>query len=273
MIKRLLVIALILFFAHATKAETTFDEFTPFGAEPVITLEKQSSETRELPSLDFYDGIIPIVTTDAIEIESGLIYDDLPIREVYLDDSVARPTIILPTNLFNSPTIKNQTSNAITGRSVFSNRTALIREGAKTVSEINGRATETTGALTFGAGYNRGLDKAQVEDNASLFTRYDAGRFALNSQYLASSKQNLGTQYNSIKISPEVKLNNQFRVRTGFQSYTNIPMKKGEVVLVYSPSVRKYLENLNFEVGVAHRYNTSTGFRGSELKFATGFRF
>ena len=108
MIKRLLVIALILFFAHATKAETTFDEFTPFGAEPVITLEKQSSETRELPSLDFYDGIIPIVTTDAIEIESGLIYDDLPIREVYLDDSVARPTIILPTNLFNSPTIKNR---------------------------------------------------------------------------------------------------------------------------------------------------------------------
>lgn len=273
MIKKLLVIGLIFFTTLTAQANVEEGDFLPFGTEPIVTLEKQSSETRELPSLDFYDGIIPIITNDTVSIESSLMYDDFPIREVFLDDSIIRPTIVLPTNLFNSPTVANQDSKAISGRSVFSNKTALIREGSRTVAGINGSATETTGAFSFGAGYNRGLDKAQVEDNASLFTRYDSGRFALNSQYLASSKQSLGTQYNSIKISPEVKLSDQFKVRTGFQSYTNIPLKKGEVVLVYSPSVRKYLDSLNFEVGIAHRYNSVTGFRGSELKFSTGFRF
>ena len=274
MIKKLVVLAILTFFALPIKAEESDLEFVPMGATPSVSLSKNSSEARPLPMLTFFDVITPIDVDDSsssFNIKSNLFYDDTPVNEVYLDDDVKRPCIVLPTNLFNSPIVTNQNSNAITGRSVFA-RNVYVGESSRSVAGIKGYSTETTGNFSFGAGYSRGLDKAQMEDNASLFTRYDAGRFALNSQYTASSKQHLGTQANSFKLSPEVKINDQFKIRTGFQSYTNIPLKKGEVVLVYSPSVRKYLESLNFELGVAQRYNTATGIRGSEVRFSTGFK-
>lgn len=271
MIKRLAVLILIGIFGLPSLASNVGeDEFLPFGIAPETTLSKESTEKRILPALDFYDGIL--IPSETHFIETGLMYDDMPISEVCLGDNVVRPTVVLPSNLFNSPIIENQNSNAITNRSVFA-KNVYIGEASRSVAGLNGYSYESAGDFTFGAGYNRGLDKAQMEDNASVFTRYDnGGRFALNSQYIASSKQNLGTQYNSIKISPEVRLNEQFKVRTGFQSFTNIPMKKGEVVLVYSPAIKNHLDSLNFEVGVSQRYNTETGFRGSELKFSTGFR-
>ena len=270
MIKRLVVLGLIGLFGLPTFANVGDDEFLPFGLAPEPVLSNVSSEDRVLPSLDFYDGVI--IPSETHFIETGLMYDDMPVTEVCLDDNVARPTVILPSNLFNSPIVQNQNSNAITTRSVFANK-LYLREASRSVAGINGASYESIGDFTFGAGYSSGLDKAQMEDNTNIFTRYDnGGRFALNSQYIASSKQHLGTQYNSVKISPEVRLNEQFRIRTGFQSYTNIPMKKGEVVLVYSPSIKKHLDSLNFEVGVSQRYNTETGFRGSELKFSTGFK-
>lgn len=270
MIKRLVVLTLIGLFALPSFANEGYDEFLPFGGEPTVSLSKESSEDRVLPSLDFYDGML--VPSETHFIETGLMYDDLPVSEVCLGENVARPVIVLPSNLFNSPIVENQNSNSITNRSVFS-KNVYIGEASRSVAGVKGYSYETAGDFTFGAGYNRGLDKAQMEDNASVFTRYDAGgKFALNSQYIASSKQHLGTQYNSFKISPELKLSDQLRLRTGFQSYTNIPMKKGEVVLVYSPSLRKQLEALSFEVGVSQRYNTETGVRGSELRFSTGFK-
>ncbi len=270
MIKKLVVLCLIGLFALPTFASED-DEFLPFGLTPQATLSKESSEQRALPVLDFYDGLI--VPSETHFIESSLIYDDLPVTEVYLDENVAKPVITLPSNLFNSPIAENQNSNAITNRSVFA-KNIYLGEASRSVSGLKGYSYETAGDFfTFGAGYNRGLDKAQMEDNTSVFTRFDnGGKFALNSQYIASSKQHLGTQYNSFKISPEVRLSDQFKIRTGFQSYTNVPLKKGEVVLVYSPSIKKYLDSLSFEVGVSQRYNTSTGVRGSEVRFSTGFR-
>ena len=251
------------------------EPFSPIGNEPEATLSKNSTTSdRSLPSLVFFDSVTPTPTDDpnTFSIESSLIYDDIPIGEVYLDKNINKPTLVLPSNLFNSPvTINNKSSNAVTGRSVFNQ--AYVREASRSVAPISGIASEQTGNFTFGTGYSRGLDKAQMEDSTSLFTTYDTGKFSVKSLYLATSKQNLGTYANCFKISPEIKLNDQFKLRSGFSSYTTIPLKKGEVVLVYSPSMIKRLEALNFEVGVAQRYNTQTGVTGSELKFSTGFRF
>ena len=273
MIKKLVAIICMINLTILSSFAEDSDLFMPMGFEPEVALSKESSETRPLPTLTFFDTVTPVATDspETYRIQSNLFYDAIPIETVYLGEDVNKPTLVLPTNLFNSPVINNQNSNAITGRSVFA-KNMYIREASKSAHSVNAYATESTGNFTFGAGYNRGLDKAQMEDNASFFTRYDMGKFAINSQYTASSKQYLGTQANSFKISPEVKLNDQFKIRTGFQSYTNIPLKKGEVVLVYSPSIKKHLEALNFEFGVAHRYNTSTGFNGSEIKFYTGFK-
>ncbi len=273
MIKKLLTICLISIFTLPQAFAAESDRFTPIGSAPEAVLEKESStQDRPLPALSFYE-ITPSPTEDpnTYSIESGLFYDATPINEVYLDENVKRPTLILPSNMFNSPISVNQASNAITGRSVF-NQTAYIREPSRSVTAIKGSAIEQAGRFSFGAGYSRGLDKAQMEDSTNLFTTYDAGRFAIKSQYLATSKQNLGTYSNSFKISPEVKLTDQFKIRSGFTSYTNIPLKKGEVVLVYTPTLIKRLEALNFELGVAQRYNTQTGVTGSEIKFSTGFR-
>ena len=249
--------------------------FSPIGNEPEATLSKDSTTSdRNLPSLVFFDTITPTPTDDpnTFSIESSLIYDDIPIDEVYLDKNINKPTLVLPSNMFHSPiTVDNKSSNANTGRSVFNQ--AYIRESSRSVAPISGIASEHTGNFTFGTGYSRGLDKAQMEDSTSLFTTYDAGRFSVKSQYLSTSKQNLGTYSNCFKVSPEIKLNDQFKLRSGFTSYTTIPLKKGEVVLVYSPSMIKRLEALNFEFGVAQRYNTQTGVTGSEVKFSTGFRF
>ncbi len=274
MIKKLITTCLISLFTLPAVFSAEADRFTPIGNEPEAVLSRDSSTTdRPLPSISFYDSITPTPTDDpnTFSIESSLIYDDTPIGEVYLDKNINKPTLILPTNMFHSPINTNQSSNAITGRSVFT-QNAYVREASRSVASIKGSAVEQAGKFSFGAGYSRGLDKAQMEDCTNLFTTYDAGRFALKSQYLTTSKQNLGTYSNCFKLSPEVKLTDQFKIRSGFTSYTNIPLKKGEVVLVYSPSLIKRLEALNFELGVAQRYNTQTGVTGSEIKFSTGFR-
>ncbi len=273
MVKKILLLCLItLFTLPVLSAEP--DTFVPVGAAPEAVLSSESSLTsRPLPSINFYDSITPSPTSDpnTYSIESGLIYDDTPVSEVYLDKNISKPVVVLPSNMFNSPIVINKSSNAITGRSVFNQR-AYVREPSRTVSSIKGTAIEQKGNFSFGAGYNRGLDKAQMEDSANLFTTYEAGRLALKSQYLTTNKQNLGTYSNCFKLSPEYKFTDQFKIRSGFTSYTNIPLKKGEVVLVYSPSLIKRIEGLNFEFGVAQRYNTQTGVTGSEIKFSTGFK-
>ena len=273
MIKKLVAIVFLIGLLTSSVVAEEDSLFVPMGFEPSVSLSKESSEYRPLPSLTFFDVLTPIATenADTYSIQSSLFYDDTPIEVVYLDENVNKPSLVLPTNLFNSPVMDNQVSNAITGRSVFA-KNIYLRDAAKSVHSLNANAVETAGNFSFGAKYNQALDKAQMEDNASFFTRYDLGKFAINSQYTASSKQYLGTSANSFKIAPEVKLNEQFKIRTGFQSYTNIPLKKGEIVLVYSPSVKKYLDSLNFEFGVAQRYNTSTGMTGSEVRFSTGFK-
>lgn len=273
--KKFLTACIISLFTLPVVSGAEADRFTPIGNEPEAVLSRESSTIdRPLPSISFYDSITPAPTEDpdTYSIESGLIYDDTPIGEVYLDKNINKPTLVLPTNMFHSPISDNQSSNAITGRSVFT-QNAYVREPSRSVASIKGTAVEQAGKFSFGAGYSRGLDKAQMEDSTNLFTTYDAGRFALKSQYLSTSKQNLGTYSNCFKFSPELKLTDQFRIRSGFTSYTNIPLKKGEVVLVYSPFLNKNIEALNFELGVAQRYNTHTGVTGSELKFSTGFKF
>ncbi len=274
MIKKLFTICLIGVFVLLPTFAAETDSFAPIGSEPKAILSNESSTTdRPLPTISFYDSITPIPTVNpnTFSIESRLIYDDTSIGEVYLDKNINKPTLVLPSNMFHSPITDNQSSNAITGRSVF-NQNTYVRESSRSVSAIKGSAVEHSGKFSFGTSYSRELDKAQMEDSTNLFTTYDAGRFSLKSQYLTTSKQDLGTYSSCFKLSPELKLTDQFRIRSGFTSYTNIPLKKGEVVLVYSPSIIKYLDSLNFEFGVAQRYNTQTGITGSEIKFSTGFR-
>ena len=90
MMKKLVVTILMSLLALPLYAEES-DNFMPIGFEPSISLSKESTEVRPLPTLNFYDALIPVAGIDGqtYSIQSGLILDDTPINVVYLDENIS----------------------------------------------------------------------------------------------------------------------------------------------------------------------------------------
>ena len=200
-------------------------------------------------------------------------YDDNPVETIYLDENIERPQVNIPKRSLTLPVgVLNITSNSNTPRSALA-RAMVSRNSLKDILPLSGSVSEQMGGFSYGQSWEQELSSiAQMEYTTAFFVRYDTPKaFSFTTSVRQASNQDVGTQYNTLRLSPEWHITDKLTLKDSFSNYLNQTRNKNELTLVYTPALKKYAESLKFELGVAQSYYQN-GQRSSSVSFSTDFK-
>ena len=200
-------------------------------------------------------------------------YDDNPVETIYLDENIERPQVNIPKRSLTLPVgVLNITSNSNTPRSALA-RAMVNRNSLKDILPLSGSVSEQMGGFSYGQSWEQELSSiAQMEYTTAFFIRYDTPKaFSFTTSVRQASNQDVGTQYNTLRLSPEWHITDKLTLKDSFSNYLNQTRNKNELTLVYTPALKKYAESLKFELGVAQSYYQN-GQRSSSVSFSTDFK-
>ena len=230
--------------------------FLLFNIMPAIAASQDNGQIREIYKL------------------SGQIeYDDNPVETIYLDENIERPQVNIPKRSLTLPVgVLNITSNSNTPRSALA-RAMVNRNSLKDILPLSGSVSEQMGGFSYGQSWEQELSSiAQMEYTTAFFIKYDTPKaFPFTTSVRQASNQDVGTQYNTLRLSPEWHITDKLTLKDSFTNYLNQTRNKNELTLVYTPALKKYAESLKFELGVAQSYY-QTGRRSSSVSFSTNFK-
>lgn len=135
-----------------------------------------------------------------------------------------------------------------------------------------GSSIVTQGPISFGTNMTRDVDYGQLEHVATFFTRYDKGRFAINTAYERTIGSTYNNYYDNLYIAPELKLNKYMSIRNTLTADITRERKKNEVVLSVKPLAKKHGDRLNLEVGASQTYDATNALIRKQIKFNTKFK-
>ncbi|MBE7711837.1 MAG: hypothetical protein E7Z92_06845 [Cyanobacteria bacterium SIG31] len=211
---------------------------------------------------------------ETIRLQGLVEYDDNPVDTIYLDENIDKPQVNIPKRSLTLPVgFLNITSNTNTNRSALA-RASINRSSLKDILPLSGSLTEQFGSgFSYGQTWDQELSNyAQMEHATAFFLKYDAPKwFSLTSAIKQASNQDIGTQYNTLRIVPEWHITDRLTLKDSFTAYMGRPMNKNEVTFVYTPALKKYAESLKFELGLAQYYYQS-GKQRNAVQFSTGFK-
>ena len=200
-------------------------------------------------------------------------YDDNPVETIYLDENVDKPQVNIPQRSLTLPVrVLNITTNTNTPRSALA-RATVTRNNIKDILPLSGTLSDQLGnGVSYGTTWGEELSFSQIEPTTGVFLRYDAPKyFSLDTKLRQSSSQDVGSQYGTVRVTPEWHITDKLTLKDSFTNYVNAPKNKNELTLVYTPALKKYAESLKFELGVAQSYYTN-GRQSSAINFSTGFK-
>lgn len=234
--------------------------FILFNLVPAMAETKNSIETNSNMVRETY------------KLKGQIEYNDNEVETIYLDEDIDKPQINIPKKTLSIPAgMLNITSNANTQRSALA-RSMTYRTALTDIMPLSGSITESIRGFSYGQTWGQELSYAQMEDTTSFFIRYDTLRyFSLAASIRQASSQDIGTQYNILRISPELHLTKRLTIRDSFSSYMNLPKNKNEITIVYTPELKNLADCLKFELGLAQSYYAD-GRQSSALTFSTGFK-
>lgn len=214
----------------------------------------------------------PNVVKETYKIKGQIEYNDNEVETIYLDEDVKKPLINIPQKKLTLPVgVLNITSNANTSRSALA-RARISRNDLTDIMPLSGSIAESIGGFSYGQTWGQELSYAQMEDTTAFFIRYDFPRyFSLSSSIRQAVNQDIGTQYNILRVIPEWHITKRLTLKDSFSSYMNLPKNKNELTIVYTPELRKYADALKFELGIAQSYYRD-GRQSSSVSFSTGFK-
>ena len=212
------------------------------------------------------------VVKETYKIKGQIEYNDNEIETIYLDEDVKKPLINIPQKKLPLPVgVLNITSNANTARSALA-RARISRSDLTDIMPLTGSIAESIGGFSYGQTWGQELSFAQMQDTTAFFIRYDFPRyFSLSSSIRQATNQDIGTQYNILRVMPEWHITERLTLKDSFSSYVNLPKNKNELTIVYTPELRKYADALKFELGIAQSYYRD-GRQSSSVSFSTGFK-
>ena len=225
----------------------------------------------------FADTSASQVSQDTIKetykLQGQIEYDDNPVETIYLDENIEKPQVNIPQRSLTLPVgVLNITSNANSSRSALARAMVSRRNTLSDVLPLGGTVTEKIGGFSYGQTWAQELSYAQMEDTTAFFLRYDTPKlFSLTSSIRQSSNQDIGTQYNTLRVAPEWHITDRLTLKDSFTNYMNLPKNKNEITLIYTPSLKKYADSLKFELGVTQSYYRN-GKQSSAVSFSTGFK-
>lgn len=209
---------------------------------------------------------------ETFKLQGQIEYDDNPVETIYLDENIDKPRVNIPQRSLTLPVrVLNITSNTNTPRSALA-RAAVMRNNLKDILPLGGTLSEQFHGITYGTLWGEELSFSQMESSTGVFLRYDSPKyFSLDTTFKQSASQDIGTQYGTVRITPEWHITDKLTLKDTFTNYVNAPKNKNELTLVYRPALKKYAESLKFELGLAQSYYTN-GRQSSAVSFSTGFK-
>lgn len=199
-------------------------------------------------------------------------YDDNPVETIYLDENIDKPRVNIPQRSLTLPVgVLNITSNTNTARSALA-RAMVNRNSLGDILPLSGSVSAQAHGITYGTSWGEELSYAQLEATTSMFVRYDSKKyFSFDTSVRQSSNRDMDNQYGTIRFTPEWHITDKLTLKDSYTDYVNLPKNKNELILVYSPALKKYADSLKFELGVAQSYYTN-GKQSSAVRFSTGFK-
>ena len=221
-------------------------------------------------------NLLPVLAEEQVKetykLNVQIEYDDNPVETIYLDENIEKPHVNIPQRTLTHPVkildIKTKTN---TPRSALA-RAAISRNNLKDILPLSGSISEQFRGVTYGTLWGEELSFSQMESSTGVFLRYDAPKyFSLDTTFKQSATQDIGSQYGTVRITPEWHITDKLTLKDSFTNYVNAPKNKNEIILVYNPALKKYAESLKFELGVAQSYYAN-GTQSSAVNFTTGFK-
>lgn len=211
---------------------------------------------------------------ETYRLQGQIEYDDNPVEVIYLDENIERPQVNIPKRSLTLPIgVLNITSNANSQRSALA-RSTINRGNLKDILPLSGSVAEELGAgFSYGQLWEQGMSNyGLMEDTTAFFLRYDTPRlFSFTTSVRQATNQDIGTQYNTMRLTPEWHITDRLTLKDSFTNYVNQTRYKNEITLVYTPALKKYAESLKFELGVAQTYYQG-GRQRNSVEFSTGFK-
>ncbi len=210
---------------------------------------------------------------ETYKLQGQVEYDDNPVETIYLDENIDKPRVNIPQRSVTIPIrVINITSNTNTPRSALA-RASVTRNNLKDILPLSGSLSESTHGITYGTLWGEEVTSlSQLESTTGIFLRYDSPKyFSFDTTFKQSANQDIGTQYGTVRVTPEWHITDKLTLKNSFTNYVNLPKNKNEITLVYKPALKKYAESLKFELGVAESYYSS-GRRSAAVSFSTGFK-
>ena len=223
--------------------------------------------------LSFTPVIAEEQVKETYKLQGQVEYDDNPVETIYLDENIDKPKVNIPQRSVTIPIrVLNITSNTNTPRSALA-RATIARNNLKDILPLSGSLSESAHGITYGTLWGEEVTSlSQLESTTGIFLRYDSPKyFSFDTTFKQSANQDIGTQYGTVRVTPEWHITDKLTLKNTFTNYVNAPKNKNEVTLVYKPTLKKYAESLKFELGVAESYY-SNGSRSSAVSFSTGFK-
>lgn len=127
------------------------------------------------------------------------------------------------------------------------------------------------GRFSVGTMYDSGLSKASRNDSTALFAKYEGKYAALSMGFSKSSNYNKDSYEDEFFIAPELKITNRISLVDVLETDVYQINKSNEVVLRYTPHMKKYVDGVQFELGAGQSFYQDD-FIKSSVRFSTKFR-
>lgn len=131
--------------------------------------------------------------------------------------------------------------------------------------------SQKVGKFNFGTSFDTSLSSARLSNSTGFFAKYEGKHFALNTVYVKSANNYNSSYDDSFIIAPEWKITKRLSLLDVMQTDLYQIDKSNQIVLRYTPHLKKYADDVQFELGAGQSFYENNPV-GSKVRFSTRFK-
>lgn len=273
--KIILLLLMLIFSVQLCSAEEVQAPQTPQAPQPA-----QPPQAEQIEPEESYEEISSYFNTEAEQttvLHGHLEYNqneaeqqEMPIE---LDESTQRNAI----NISKPQKMQSNSLLSSTKVPTFAPIQDELKAASKfSTQEYNIKSFSTDyskkfGRFSVGTMYNSSLSKATTGHSTALFAKYDGKHAAFSMGFSKSTNNQKDSFSDSFFIAPELKITNRLSLLDVIETDVYQINKSNEVVLRYTPHMKKYADGVQFELGAGQSFYEDN-FIKSSVRFSTKFK-
>lgn len=241
--------------ASFAEPEESYEEITSY-----FDIEPEQTTTLQGHVEYIQEGAPPEETSPE---ETPIVLEENIQRNVI---NVSKPQKIESKSLLSSAKIPSfhPIQDELKSASMFSTQEYNIKPVSTSYSQRFGR-------FSFGTMYGSSLSKASTNNSTALFAKYEWKYAALSLGYSKSANNNKDSFEDRFFAAPEIKITNRLSLIDVLETDVYQIDKSNEIVLRYTPHLKKYADGVQFELGAGQSFYEDN-FIKSSVRFSTKFK-